>query len=56
MGRPDQVQLIFNRRVNRRTHPFEAGDREQGIRYDISVLQAEFARITVSVRSARPSL
>ena len=34
-------------------HPFEPADREQGIRYDISILQAEFARTQVFDRPAQ---
>ena len=43
----DKIDALLRKWLARLPHPFEAGDREQGIRYDISVLQAEFARTEV---------
>ena len=39
--------LLLRKWLARLPHPFEASDRQQGIRYDISMLQAEFARTEV---------
>jgi hypothetical protein len=43
----EKVDALLRKWLARLPHPFEAGDREQGIRYDISMLQAEFARTEV---------
>ena len=43
----DKIDALLRKWLARLPHPFEAGDREQGIRYDISMLQAEFARTEV---------
>ena len=43
----DKIDALLRKWLARLLHPFEVGDREQGIRYDISVLQAEFARTEV---------
>ena len=43
----DKIDALLRKWLARLPHPFEAVDREQGIRYDISVLQAEFARTEV---------
>ena len=43
----DKIDALLPKWLARLPHPFEAVDREQGIRYDISVLQAEFARTEV---------
>ena len=43
----DKIDALLRKWLARLPHPFEAGDREQGIRYDISILQAEFARTEV---------
>ena len=39
----DKVDALLRKWLARLPHPFSASDREQGIRYDISILQAEFA-------------
>ena len=43
----DKIDALLRKWLAWLPHPFEAGDREQGIRYDISMLQAEFARTEV---------
>ena len=43
----DKIDALLRKWLARLPHPFSAGDREQGIRYDISILQAEFARTEV---------
>ncbi len=42
-----RVDALLRKWLARLPHPFSANDREQGIRYDISILQAEFARTEV---------
>ena len=42
-----RVDALLRKWLARLPHPFSADDREQGIRYDISILQAEFARTEV---------
>lgn len=37
----------------RLSHPFEPGDRDFGVRYDLSILQAEFALTQVHDRPAQ---
>ena len=39
-----KIDALLRKWLARLPHPFSATDREQGIRYDISILQAEFAR------------
>ena len=43
----EKVDALLRKWLARLPHPFAAGDRAQGIRYAISVLQAEFARTDV---------
>ena len=43
----DKIDALLRKWLARLPHPFSASDREQGIRYDISMLQAEFARTEV---------
>ncbi|MCY3839280.1 MAG: hypothetical protein OXH09_11670, partial [Gammaproteobacteria bacterium] len=43
----EKIDALLRKWLSRLPHPFSAGDREQGIRYDISMLQAEFARTEV---------
>ena len=43
----DKIDALLRKWLARLPHPFEASDRQQGIRYDISMLQAEFARTEV---------
>ena len=43
----DKIDALLRKWLARLPHPFSAGDRQQGIRYDISMLQAEFARTEV---------
>ena len=43
----EKIDALLRKWLARLPHPFEASDREQGIRYDISMLQAEFARTEV---------
>ena len=43
----DKIDALLRKWLARLPHPFEASDREQGIRYDISMLQADFARTEV---------
>ena len=42
-----RVDALLRKWLSRLPHPFSSSDREQGIRYDISMLQAEFARTEV---------
>ena len=42
-----RVDALLRKWLARLPHPFSSNDREQGIRYDISILQAEFARTEV---------
>ena len=42
-----RVDALLRKWLARLPHPFSTHDREQGIRYDISILQAEFARTEV---------
>ena len=48
-----KVDELLRKWLARLPHPFEPADREQGIRYDISILQAEFARTQVFDRPAQ---
>ncbi len=43
----DKIDALLRKWLARLPHPFSTHDREQGIRYDISMLQAEFARTEV---------
>ena len=43
----EKIDALLRKWLARLPHPFTAHDREQGIRYDISMLQAEFARTEV---------
>ena len=43
----DKIDALLRKWLARLPHPFSSSDREQGIRYDISMLQAEFARTEV---------
>ena len=43
----DKIDALLRKWLSRLPHPFSSSDREQGIRYDISMLQAEFARTEV---------
>ena len=43
----EKIDALLRKWLSRLPHPFSANDREQGIRYDISMLQAEFARTEV---------
>ena len=43
----EKIDALLRKWLARLPHPFSADDREQGIRYDISMLQAEFARTEV---------
>ena len=49
----EKVDALLRKWLARLPHPFAARDRQQGIRYDISVLQAEFARTEVFDRPAQ---
>ena len=42
-----RIDALLRKWLARLPHPFSSSDREQGIRYDISMLQAEFARTEV---------
>ena len=46
----EKIDALLRKWLARLPHPFSANDREQGIRYDISMLQAEFARTEVFYR------
>ena len=48
-----RVDALLRKWLARLPHPFTAGDRQQGIRYDVSMLQAEFARTDVFDRPAQ---
>ena len=48
-----RVDALLRKWLARLPHPFTAGDRQQGIRYDVSILQAEFARTDVFDRPAQ---
>ena len=48
-----RVDALLRKWLARLPHPFAAGDRQQGIRYDVSMLQAEFARTEVLDRPAQ---
>ena len=43
----ERIDALLRKWLARLPHPFAASDRQQGIRYDISMLQAEFARTEV---------
>ena len=43
----DKIDALLRKWLALLPHPFAASDRQQGIRYDISMLQAEFARTEV---------
>ena len=43
----DKIDALLRKWLALLPHPFSASDRERGIRYDISMLQAEFARTEV---------
>ena len=43
----DKIDALLRKWLVRLPRPFSASDRERGIRYDISMLQAEFARTEV---------
>ena len=43
----EKIDALLRKWLARLPHPFSSSDREQGIRYDISMLQAEFARTEV---------
>ena len=43
----ESIDALLRKWLARLPHPFESSDRQQGIRYDISILQAEFARTEV---------
>jgi hypothetical protein len=40
---PDQIDALLRKWLARIPHPYSAGDRAAGYRYDISILQAEFS-------------
>ena len=42
-----KVDALLRKWLSRLPHPFTSGDRQAGIRYDVSVLQAEFVLIQV---------
>ena len=48
-----KVDALLRKWLARLPHPFTAPDRQQGIRYDISILQAEFALTQVFERPAQ---
>ena len=48
-----RVDALLRKWLARLPHPFAARDRQQGIRYDVSILQAEFARTEVFDRPAQ---
>ena len=48
-----KVDALLRKWLARLPHPFAARDRRQGIRYDISILQAEFALTQVFDRPAQ---
>ena len=48
-----RVDALLRKWLARLPHPFAARDRQQGIRYDVSILQAEFARTEVLDRPAQ---
>ncbi len=48
-----KVDALLRKWLARLPHPFADGDRRQGIRYDISILQAEFALTQVFDRPAQ---
>ena len=43
----ERIDALLCKWLARLPHPFSSNDQEQGIRYDISMLQAEFARTQV---------
>ena len=43
----ERIDALLRKWLARLPHPFSSNDREKGIRYDISILQAEFARTEV---------
>ena len=49
----EQVDGLLRKWLARLPHPFEPADRQRGIRYDLSILQAEFARTQVFDRPAQ---
>ena len=48
-----KVDALLRKWLARLPHPFAATDRQQGIRYDVSILQAEFALTQVFDRPAQ---
>ena len=48
-----RVDALLRKWLARLPHPFAARDRQRGIRYDVSILQAEFARTEVFDRPAQ---
>ena len=48
-----KVDALLRKWLARLPHPFTAADRQQGIRYDVSILQAEFALTQVFDRPAQ---
>ena len=48
-----KVDALLRKWLARLPHPFAARDRRQGIRYDVSILQAEFALTQVFDRPAQ---
>ena len=48
-----KVDALLRKWLARLPHPFAARDRQQGIRYDVSILQAEFALTQVFDRPAQ---
>ena len=48
-----KVDALLRKWLARLPHPFTAPDRQQGIRYDVSILQAEFALTQVFDRPAQ---
>ena len=48
-----KVDALLRKWLARLPHPFAASDRQQGIRYDVSILQAEFALTQVFDRPAQ---
>ena len=49
----EKVDALLRKWLARLPHPFSASDRQQGVRYDISILQAEFALTQVFDRPAQ---
>jgi hypothetical protein len=47
----DKVDALFRKWLRRLPHPFTAKDRAQGIRYELSILQAEFSLTQVLDRA-----